>query len=228
MLRARLLRAPAFAAGLGVQAAFAAGLQGFFLVFALWLQLGEHFTPLKAGLTAVAFSAGSFVLAPVAVPLAQKYGRRVLVIGGALMAGGIALVSAFISHVGTDGSPWPVVPGLVVAGAGLSLLVIPLVNVVLAAAPAEAAGSASGLFSTTQQLGGAIGVAVLGTVFFGSLGSAHSFAEALRHTAPYAIGAFVLCGVLSLLLPRTAVAEDALLADGADTEAGREPAVAQR
>src|SRR5262249_2060881 len=51
ILRARLLRAPAFAAGLGVQTAFAAGLQGFFLVFALWLQIGEHFSPLKAGVT---------------------------------------------------------------------------------------------------------------------------------------------------------------------------------
>jgi EmrB/QacA subfamily drug resistance transporter len=221
LLRARLLRVPAFAAGLGVQTAFAAGLQGFFLVFALWLQIGEHFSPLKAGLTAVAFSAGSFILAPVAVPLAQKYGRRVLVIGAVLMAGGIGLVTAFLGHVGTNGSPWPVVPGLVVAGAGLSLLVIPLVNVVLAAAPAEAAGSASGLFSTSQQLGGAIGVAVLGTVFFGSLGSAHTFAAALRHTAPYAIGAFVLCAVLSLLLPRTAVAEDILLADAGESGSPR-------
>ena len=213
LLRARLLRVPAFAAGLGVQAAFAAGMQGFFLVFALWLQIGERFSPLKAGLTAVAFSAGSFLVAPFAVPLAQRYGRRVLVTGAVLMAGGILLVAACVGDVGIGGSPWPVVPGLVVAGAGLSLLVIPLVNVVLAAAPAEAAGSASGLFSTTQQLGGAIGVAVLGTVFFDSAGAGHTLAAALLHTAPYAVGAFALCGILSLLLPRTAVAEEALLGD---------------
>ena len=48
------------------------------------------------------------------------------------------------SHVGLNGSPWPAVPGLVLAGAGLALLVIPLVNVVLAAVPVEAAGGASG------------------------------------------------------------------------------------
>src|SRR6202041_2289934 len=70
LLKAGLFRVPAFAAGLGVQLAFSAGLQGFFLAFALWLQSGEHFSPLKAGLTAVAFSAGSFIGAPVAVPLA--------------------------------------------------------------------------------------------------------------------------------------------------------------
>jgi EmrB/QacA subfamily drug resistance transporter len=210
LVRAELFRVPAFAAGLGVQMAFSAGLQGFFLAFALWLQSGEHFSPLKAGLTAVAFSAGSFIGAPVAVPLAQRYGRRVLAIGGVLMAAGIAGLSLAVSHIGVNGSPWPVVPGLVVCGAGLALLIIPLVNVVLAAVPVEAAGGASGLFSTAQQLGGAVGVALLGTVFFGYL-SGHSFAASMVHTAPYAMGAFVLCAVLSMLLPRTAVAEEALI-----------------
>jgi predicted MFS family arabinose efflux permease len=209
LLRAGLFRVPAFAAGLGVQVAFAAGMQGFFLAFALWLQAGEQFSPLKAGLTAVAFSVGSFIGAPVAVPLAQRYGRSILALGGVLMVAGIAGISLAAPHVGINGSPWPVIPGLVVAGAGLALLVIPLVNVVLAAVPVEAAGGASGLFSTAQQLGGAVGVALLSTVFFGYL-SEHSFEAAIVHTAPYAMGAFALCAVLSMLLPRTAVSEEAL------------------
>jgi predicted MFS family arabinose efflux permease len=209
LLRAGLFRVPAFAAGMGVQLAFFAGMQGFFLAFALWLQAGQHFSPLKAGLTAVAFSVGSFIAAPAAVPLAQKAGRRILAGGAVLMVAGIAGVALAAPHVGVNGSPWPIVPGLVVAGAGLALLVIPLVNVVLAAVPAEVAGGASGLFSTAQQLGGALGVALLGTVFFGYL-NGHSFEAALVHTAPYAMGAFALCGVLSLLLPRTAVSEEAL------------------
>src|SRR6266566_1362762 len=162
-----------------------------------------------AALTAVAFSVGSLIAAPVAVPLAQKAGRRILAGGAVLMVAGIGGVALAAPHVGLNGSPWPIVPGLVVAGAGLALLVIPLVNVVLAAVPAEVAGGASGLFSTAQQLGGALGVALLGTVFFGYLGR-HSFEAALVHTAPYAMGAFALCGVLALLLPRTAVSEEAL------------------
>ena len=206
LLRAGLFRVPAFAAGMGIQLAFFAGMQGFFIAFALWLQAGEHFSPLKAGLTAVAFSVGSFIAAPVAVPLAQKAGRRILAGGAVLMVAGIGGVALAAPHVGVNGSPWPIVPGLVVAGAGLALLVIPLVNVVLAAVPAEVAGGASGLFSTAQQLGGALGVALLGSVFFGYL-NGHSFEAALVHTAPYAMGAFALCGVLALLLPRTAVSE---------------------
>ena len=209
LLRPGLFRIPAFAAGLGVQLAFAAGMQGFFLAFALWLQAGEHFSPLKAGLTAVAFSVGSFIGAPVAVPLAQRYGRRILAVGAAGMVAGILGVALAAPHVGVDGSPWPIVPGLVVAGAGLALLVVPLVNVVLAAVPVEVAGGASGLFSTAQQLGGALGVALLGTVFFG-YADGHSLQAALVHTAPYAMGAFALCGILSMLLPRTAVSEEAV------------------
>ena len=70
-------------------------------------------------------------------------------------------------------------------------------------------GGASGLFGTAQQLGGAVGVALLGTVFFGYL-NGHSFEAAIVHTAPYAMGAFALCAVLSMLLPRTAVSEETL------------------
>ena len=155
----------------------------------------------------VAFSVGSFVAAPFAIPLAQRWGRLVLAAGALLMAVGTAGIAVGAHHVGTGNGPWPLVPGLLVSGLGLALLVIPLVNVVLAAVPAHAAGGASGLFGTAQQIGGAVGVALLGTVFFGYL-NGHSYEAALVHTAPYAMGAFALCAVLSLLLPRTAVSEE--------------------
>src|SRR5438874_2049399 len=135
LLRIRLLRVPAFSAGLLVQLAFSAGLQGFFLVFAVWLQTGRGFSPLTAGLTALAFSIGSFLLAGAAVPLARRHGRLILAGGGLLMALGAFGVLLGASHVGQVSNPWPVVPGLVVSGMGLSLLVIPLANVVLAAVP---------------------------------------------------------------------------------------------
>ncbi len=69
------------------------------------------------------------------------------------------------------------------------------------------------MFGTAQQLGGALGVAVFGTVFFGYL-TGHWFQAAIVHTAPYSMGAFALCAVLALLLPRTAVSEEALLESG--------------
>jgi HNH endonuclease len=123
-----------------------------------------------------------------------------------LLTLGIVGVDLGAQQVGTGSNPWPIVPGLVVAGVGLALLVIPLANVVLAAVPGRAAGGASGLFSTVQQLGGAIGVAVIGTVFFDYLG-AHSFLAAFTHSAPYVAAAFLACAALPLVLPRTAVAD---------------------
>jgi hypothetical protein len=79
--------------------------------------------------------------------------------------------------------------------------------VVLAAVPSQAAGGAGGLFSTAQQLGGALGVAVLGTIFFGQLGT-HSFTQAFTHGLPVAAGLFLASAALSLLLPKTAVADE--------------------
>jgi hypothetical protein len=120
LLRTQLLRIPAFSAGLFVQLAFAAGLQGFFLTFALWLQTGRGFSPIGAGLTTVAFSVGSFALAGGAVPLAQRYGRLVLSSGAVLLVVGTLGAAIGAGHVGIGSDPWPVMSGLVVAGVGLS------------------------------------------------------------------------------------------------------------
>ena len=65
---------------------------------------------------------------------------------------------------------------------------------------------ASGVFSTAQQLGGAVGVALIGTIFFTSIAT-EGFTSAFQASMPLAIGAFIGCALLSLALPRTAVAE---------------------
>ena len=60
------------------------------------------------------------------------------------------------------------------------------------------------MFSTAQQLGGALGVAIVGTIFFDRVGSA-GFTAAFIHAAPFVAASFAACGVLALALPRTAV-----------------------
>ncbi|KOY57230.1 MFS transporter [Streptomyces sp. XY332] len=205
LLPARAFRLPAFSVGLAVQLLFAVGMQGFFLVFAIWLQGGEGYTPMQAGVLTVAFSVGGFLTAPVADTLAVRFGRLVLAAGALLMAGGFAGVWYAVSastaaHTGA----WPLVPGLLVAGAGLGFLVVPLVNVVLSAVPADIAGGASGIFSTAQQFGGALGAAVIGSVFFDALadgGPTHALTTAM----PWVTAGFLLSAVLCLALPRTAV-----------------------
>jgi EmrB/QacA subfamily drug resistance transporter len=206
LLPTRLFRYPAFAAGVLVQLIFFGTMIGFVLTLTLWLQAGQGFSAMHAGLTTVAFSVGALLTAGVSISLAPRFGRYVLVAGAALMAAGTIGCDVAAHHVGEQVSSWALVPGLAVAGAGLGLLVVPLVNVVLAAVPTEEAGEASGVFSTAQQLGGALGVAILGTLFFDALGD-HGFTGAFTHAAPFAAGGYVLCALLSLALPRTAVEE---------------------
>jgi EmrB/QacA subfamily drug resistance transporter len=204
LLPTRLFAYRAFAAGALLQMTFFAAMQGFFLTLALWLQAGQGFSPIRAGLTTVAFSLGAFVTAPIAPQLAVRGGRSVIVVGAILMAAGIVGVDIAAHHAGAKVSPWALVPGLLAAGAGLGFLVVPLINVVLSVVPKDEAGEASGVFSTAQQLGGALGVAIVGTIFFDRVGAA-GFTAAFTHAAPFVAAGFAACGVLALALPRTAV-----------------------
>jgi MFS family permease len=214
LLRTATFSNVAFSAGLAVQLLFSVGLQGFSLSFTLWVQDGHGYSPLHTGVTLLAFSAGAMVTAPNAGKLALTHGRIVLVAGGLLMAiGTLAIGAPAWLTSGSHLSAWWLVPGMVVSGAGLGLLVVPLVNVVLAAVPADVAGGASGLFTTAQQLGGAMGVAVIGGVFldhFHPGPSDHAFRLAILLAA----GCSVLCTALSGLLPRTAVSDEAVIDAG--------------
>lgn len=205
LLPASLFRARAFSAGLLIQLLFFGAMSGFMLAFTIWLQSGQGYSPAQAGLLMVAFSGGAFLTAPVVDGLVAKFGRSVLILGGLLMAGGFAWTAhAAGQAAAAHTAAWPLVPGLVLGGAGLGLLVVPLANVVLTAVPAELAGGASGLFSTAQQFGGALGVAVIGNVFFAHAGS--GLTNGLTHAGPWAVGAFAACALLCPALPRTAVA----------------------
>jgi EmrB/QacA subfamily drug resistance transporter len=80
LLPTRLFAYPAFAAGALLQMTFFAALQGFSLILALWLQAGQGFSPIRAGLTTAAFSVGAFLTAPVALsspsaPVARSWSR---------------------------------------------------------------------------------------------------------------------------------------------------------
>ena len=83
-----------------------------------------------------------------------------------MLALGAALQAVVVHGATADTSFWLFVPGLVVTGAGFGLMVAPIGMFTIAEVPVEQAGSASGLFNTTTQLANAIGIALLGTLFF--------------------------------------------------------------
>ncbi len=166
-----LFRERAFVAGLLVNLIFFLGVGSFFFVLALHLQIGLGFTPLHAGLSILPFSLGGVVASGISVQLAPKAGRWVLAAGALLMAGGMAGLILAFSLFGTGTGSWEVLPALLVAGFGMGLILPPLADVILAGVPTDDAGAASGVLSSTNQLGSAIGVAIIGVVFFGLLAS---------------------------------------------------------
>jgi EmrB/QacA subfamily drug resistance transporter len=166
-----LFRQRAFVAGLLVAGIFFMGIPAFFLTFSLWLQIGLGFTPLHAGLTGAPFAIGSALASAASVRLAPTLGRRILSLGALLLVAGMVTLIWTVDRYDGAVTSWQLLPSLLVCGLGLGSVIAPLVNVVLAGIRAQDAGAASGVLSTTQQIGGAIGVAVIGVVFFGLLAS---------------------------------------------------------
>lgn len=205
ILQANQFSIPAFSAGVGAQLLFSIGLQGFALAFIIWLQQGHDFSPLSAGLMMLAFSAGAMVTAPISGQWALRAGRMVLMAGAAIMAASTAgiAVMAWADYFNT----WAIAGMLFAGGLGLGLLVVPLVNVVLAAVPSRTSGGASGVFSTAQQLGGALGVAIVGSIFFAKL-AGHDYNKALGMALLGSVAAYALCAVLCAFLPKKAIAAE--------------------
>jgi EmrB/QacA subfamily drug resistance transporter len=164
-----LLRQRTFRRGLLLSLVLYTGVAGFFFVLAVYLQAGFGLTAMQAGLTVLPFAVGSTVASGVAVGLAPRLGRRVLHGGTILLVAGFALFAVAVDNGRTSIGAVALAPSFVLAGAGLGALLSPLAEVVLRDVPHESAGTASGVLSTVQQLGGALGVALIGVLFFGQL-----------------------------------------------------------
>ena len=171
LFRSGLFGERAFVSGLLLSAVFFSGVAAFFLTFSLFLQIGLGFTALHSGLTTIPFSFGTAIGSAVSVRLAPRLGRAILSLGCLLLVAGMLAVIATVNRYGEGIHSWHLLPALVVCGLGLGCTIPPLLNVILAGISGRNAGSASGVLSTTQQVGGALGVAIIGVIFFGLLSS---------------------------------------------------------
>ena len=172
----------AFRVGAALNVVFYAGVPGFFLVFSIYLQAGQGFSALGTGLAIFGYAAGAAVTASSADGIATKIGNRILLLGTlGLIAGMLTLIAT--SHlVGTHPHVWSWIPGMALSGLGFGLFVPPVIDIVLANVAPERAGTASGTLATVQQVGGALGVAVIGIIFFGLVG--HNAPSAAVQTTP--------------------------------------------
>ena len=171
LVQLSLFRIRSFSVGVAISAVFIAGIQAFFFTFSLMLQVGLGFSALNAGLTTIPWSLASAVASAMSARVAPRLGKWTIAIGSSLLVVGMLGVIGTLLLQGTKVTGWDLIPSFVISGLGLGTVIAPLLNIILAGVPGRDAGSASGVLTTFQQLGGAIGVAVVGVVFFGLLSS---------------------------------------------------------
>lgn len=206
-----LLQMRPFTAGLAASVLFLGPIASFFLVLSIYLQAGTGRSAWDTGVVTLPYAIGSMLTSGAGVALASKAGRALLVTGALTMAASQALLWWLVRDGATPG-PWSLATVMFIGGLGLGLGAPILVNVVLAGVPGRAAGAAGGVLSTVTQIGGATGVAVLGTVFFNALttppdagsSTAHLFGQALAHVMPWQVAAYLLAAIGMLALPKTA------------------------
>ncbi len=161
LLDPRLFRSPAFAAG-----SFAITLQ-FFAIFAFqfvslqYLQQVSGYSALRAGLALLPIGIILGVLAPRAPQAAARFGlRAVVAVGSGLLAAGLLI----LAQLQVDSSYWHFLIGILVLGAGMALGAAPATEAILNGLPSSQQGLASAVNDTTRELGGALGIAVLGSL----------------------------------------------------------------
>lgn len=183
LLELRLFQNRTFVLGLLVQLLLYSANAGYFLTLALYLQLGLRFTPLHAGLTFAPDAIGFFIAATLSARLIPRFGSHVLVAGVCVRIVGLLLVIATAHHFGAGASTLALLPGVFLQGFGSGSVSAPLLGYVLGGIPGRDAGAASGLLTTMQQIAGALGVALIGLVFFALLArGAGGVAEGLLPT----------------------------------------------
>ena len=161
MIDLRLFRIPSFNASLVVNFLTIFVAIGYFLFVAQYLQLVVGLSPLLAGLCSVPSAIGFIVGSNLAPPLVRRYRpANVMGVGLALAAVGLVL----LTQVGAAGGLVIVIAASVVIALGLAPVLTLTTDLIVGSAPPERAGAASGISETAVELGGALGISVLGSL----------------------------------------------------------------
>ncbi len=161
MLPMQLFRNPGFSIGAGVITFAFFVMFGFFFLMTQFLQFVRGYSPLDAGVATLPLAATLVIVSPRSAAVADKVGlTKVIAAGFAFIVAGfavLALVDASTSYL------W-IAASLVLLGIGMGITVAPGTGSIMAAVPLNKAGVGSAVNDTTREVGGALGIAVLGSV----------------------------------------------------------------
>ncbi|MFD0362285.1 DHA2 family efflux MFS transporter permease subunit [Nocardia sp. GCM10030253] len=201
MLPLRLFRSRAFRVSNTTGFTFAVGVFGSIFLLAQYFQVVQGYGPLQAGIRTMPWTLAPMVVAPLAGLIVDRVGaRNLLTTGQALLAVALAWMAAVTSvDVGYGAFVGP----FLLAGIGMGLTFAPGATVVMASAVPEDRAMASGTNSTIREVGVAMGVAVLASVFAsrGSYADPQSFVDGLVPAVWVGAGVVAVGAVVSRLLP---------------------------
>jgi EmrB/QacA subfamily drug resistance transporter len=208
LLSVSLMKNRNFAIGSIITMIFFSGMPGFFLVIALFLQSGFGFSPLQSGLATIPFPVGVLAASLISGRLANRFLLRRLLAGAMLLVIGMSVLRWTIGGVGGAVGQWQFAVPLAIAGFGLGTAISALFQTILSGVSPRDAGSGSGALQSIQQIGGALGVALVGEIFFSALtrsfaaGAAPhaAFVGAAQNAMIYEIAAFALMAAMVPLL----------------------------
>jgi EmrB/QacA subfamily drug resistance transporter len=176
-----------YALGALIALLYFAGFTAIFFVITVYLQNGLGYSALLAGLAVTPFALGSAVASAVGGRIVNRRGRPLVAGGLALVVGGLAATVVALLLVPGRGGGWAIALPLLVAGVGSGLVISPNVTLTLAEVPVSRAGSAGGVLQTGQRIGSAVGIAVVGAVFFAGVATRGGWQEAVRHALLVAV-----------------------------------------
>ncbi|PPG10897.1 MULTISPECIES: MFS transporter [unclassified Rathayibacter] len=202
-----LFRHPAFTGGVILALVYFAAFTSIFFTISLLWQSGLGHTALESGLVSIPFAIGSIISSSQSNRMTARLGRNVLVMGSGLLAVGLGWVWLVLLTATPDSiSNWQLLPPLLIAGLGNGFFIAPNVQFIVSTVDPQDAGAASGVISAIQRIGSAVGIAVIGSVLFGSLvitgpdtvasGFLDAAAPAMLLSTLMAVAAFALVFVL--------------------------------
>ncbi|GAA2311202.1 hypothetical protein GCM10010402_83840 [Actinomadura luteofluorescens] len=211
LVRLSVFAGRAYSSGVLFVVVFFGAIAGFSLATGLFLQLGLGYTPLAASLAMSSWAVGAFAGSAFSGMTMTRLGRRVLHLGLLLMLAGLAALYAVFEAAGTGVGGWHLAAPLLLFGAGMGMIFVPLFDVIVADIADHEVGSGSAALESVQQLGASLGIAVLGTVFFGAVGApvAGRFAapaalEAAEQVTALTAGLTAAAFLVAFLLPHRA------------------------
>ena len=207
MLPLRLFRSRPFSAVNTVAFLFSVGVFGAIFLLAQFMQVSQGMSPLEAGLRTLPWTMAPMVVAPLTgLVLVGRFGTRAPILAGLVL---LSVALGWLAMVSTvDVTYGAIVAPLALAGIGMGLEFAPMSTVALESVPAALHGVASGILNTIRELGVAVGVAVLASVFatYGDYDSPAGFAAGMQPAVWVGAAVVAVGAVVAFLLPRTTVA----------------------